>query len=318
MRILFVIVLAFALGMAAAHAAEPVPGSQPRLQTVQVSGGFIRLGDLFPEAGDKAGVVVAYAPMPGNRVVYDVKSLANLARTNGVAWQPQSWFDRVVIERPAVTIGDAEIIGAVRAQLARRNLDPKTEIELATRGTTLQLPADAPINLELQAFTFDDRSGQFSGALVLPAADGKQTMSVSGRVYRTVEVPTLTRRVATGETVARDDLDWQPARLETLARNVILDPAKIIGMEAKHPLPPDQPLRVGDVRAPLIVAKGSMVTMIVQSPAMTLTAKGRAMDNGALGELVKIQNTQSKVVVEGEVISPGTVRIAGAAAPVHF
>jgi len=317
MRILIVIALAFAFGALAAHA--DVPGAQPRNQTVLVNGDFIRLGDLFPDAGTKAPVVVAYAPAPGGRVVYDVKSLTAVARANGLAWQPQSWFDRVVIERPAITVGDAEITAAVRTELAKRHLDTKAEIELATRGMTLQLPAEAPIDLTLQGFSFDDRSGQFSGTLVLPATDGKQTINVSGRVYRTVEVPTLTRRVATGDTISRDDLDWQPARLETLARNVILDPAKIVGMEAKHPLPADQPLRVGDVRAPLIVAKGSLVTMVVQSPTMTLTAKGRAMDSGALGESVKIQNTQSKIVVEGEVISPGTVRVAAATAtPVNF
>jgi len=134
---------------------------------------------------------------------------------------------------------------------------------------------------------------------------------------RTVEVPTLNRRIATGETVARDDVQWQIARADTVARNVILDPDKIVGKEAKHPLAADQPLRTGDVRAPVIVAKGSVVTMVVQSPTMTLTSKGKAMENGAMGESVRIQNTQSKVVVEGEVVSPGTVRIAGLQ-PVHF
>ncbi|MGE5537914.1 MAG: flagellar basal body P-ring formation chaperone FlgA [Gemmatimonas sp.] len=317
MRLLLSLAFAVALAASAAAAEPAVPGAQPRNQTVLVNGGFIRLGDLFPEAGEKAAVVVAYAPAPGSRTVYDVNALVKIARANGVAWQPRSWFDRVVVERPAVTVGDAEITAAVRAELAKHHLDTKADIELATRGISLQLPADAPLDLELQGFKFDDRSGQFSGTLVLPAVDGQQTLAVTGRLYRTVEVPTLTRRIATGETVAKDDILWQPARLETLARNVILDPAKIVGMEAKHPLPADQPLRTGDVRAPLLVTKGTLVTMVVQSPSMTLTAKGRAMDSGALGESVKIQNTQSKIVVEGEVISPGTVRVASAA-PVHF
>ena len=38
-------------------------------------------------------------------------------------------------------------------------------------------------------------------------------------------------------------------------------------------------MRSGDVRAPIVVAKGSLVTMIVQSPTMTLTAKGKALEN---------------------------------------
>jgi flagella basal body P-ring formation protein FlgA len=130
-------------------------------------------------------------------------------------------------------------------------------------------------------------------------------------------VPTLIRRIATGETIARDDIQWQTARADTVARNVLLDLDRIVGKEAKRPLQPDQPLRAGDIRAPIVVAKGSLVTLVVQSPSMTLTSKGKAMENGALGDSVRIQNTQSKVVVEGEVVSPGTVRVAGLQ-PAHF
>jgi len=325
LRILIVSVLLAAAWAMAANA-DPAgagtnpaaaAGAHPRNDTVVVNRPFVRLGDLFVEAGDKADVAVAYAPAPGTRTVYDVNSLASIARANGIKWQARSWFDRVVVERPSIVIGDAEIMAAVRTELAKRNFDPKADIDLSTRGISLQLPADAPPKLDLQGFQFDERTGQFSGRLVVPGADGTQSVPVSGRVYRTVEVPTLNRRIATGETVARDDVQWQIARADTVARNVILDPDKIVGKEAKHPLAADQPLRTGDVRAPVIVAKGSVVTMVVQSPTMTLTSKGKAMENGAMGESVRIQNTQSKVVVEGEVVSPGTVRIAGLQ-PVHF
>lgn len=80
---------------------------------------------------------------------------------------------------------------------------------------------------------------------------------------------------------------------------------------------PKSNLEIGDVRAPVLVTKGSLITMVVQTPTMTLTSKGKAMDNGAMGEAVRIQNSQSKTVVEGEVVSAGTVRIAGMQ-PAHF
>jgi flagellar basal body P-ring formation protein FlgA len=303
--------------VAADTTSAAVPGSHPRNDTVIVNRSFVRLGDLFVEAGDKADVAVAYAPAPGSRAVYDVNSLAALARANGIKWQARSWFDRVVVERPAITVGDVEIMAAVRAELAKRNLDPKTDVELTTRGLSLQLPADASTVLKVQNFNVDERTGQFNGRIVVPAAEGTQAVPISGRIYRTVDVPTLTRRIATGETIGRDDIQWQTARAETVARNVVLDPDKIVGKEAKHPLQADQPLRAGDVRAPVIVAKGSLVTLVVQSPTMTLTSKGKAMENGALGDSVRIQNTQSKIVVEGEVVSPGTVRVAGLQ-PAHF
>lgn len=295
-----------------------VAASQPRNDTVTIDRQFVRLGDLFPNAaGDKADVAIAYAPTPGSRAVYDVNNLASIARANGIKWQAHSWFDRVVIERPGVTIGDAEVLAVIRTELNKRNVDAKADVELASRGLALQVPTNAANQLQIQNFQLDDRSGQFTGRLLVPGTDEAQAITINGRIYRTVEVPTLSRRIATGDTVGRDDIQWQTVRAETVARNVILEPEKIIGMEAKHPLPDGQPLRVGDVRAPLIVTKGSLVTMVVQSPTMTLTSKGKAMEDGAKGEAVRIQNTQSKIIVEGEVISPGTVRVAGLA-PAQF
>ena len=321
-RILIVSLLLAAAAIAAqaneaGTTVDLAPGGPPRNDTVTINRPFVRLGDLFPDTGDKADISVAYAPAPGSRVVYDVKSLASIARANGIQWQAKSWFDRVVIERPGITIGDAEITAAVRAELAKRRLDPKADVDLTTRGISLQIPGDISAILELQNFQFDERSGQFTSRLVVPAADGTQSITVAGRIYRTVDVPTLSRRVAAGDIVGREDIQWQTARAEMVARNVILDPDKIVGKEAIRPLPSDQPVRNGDVRPPVIVTKGSLVTMIVQSPTMTLTSKGKAMENGSLGEAVRIQNTQSKIVVEGEVISNGTVRIASLQ-PVHF
>jgi flagellar basal body P-ring formation protein FlgA len=320
-RIILAAGLLLTAAVEAASAADalagPVSGSHPRNDTVTVNRPFVRLGDLFPEAGDKADVAVGYAPAPGSRTVYDVNSLAAIARANGVKWQARSWFDRVVVERPAITIGDAEIMAAVRAELAKHKLDPKGDVELTTRGLSLQIPADAPAQVEVRNFNLDERTGQFNGRIVAPGADGTQSLPISGRIYRTIQVPTLSRRVAAGETVGRDDIQWQTARADAIARNVILDADKIVGMEAKRPLQADLPLHAGDVREPIVVAKGSLVTLVVQSPTMTLTSKGRAMENGARGESIRVQNTQSKIVVEGEVVSSGTVRVAGMQ-PVRF
>lgn len=317
-RIILVAGLLLSTATAAADAvAAPVPGAHPRNDTVVINRSFVRLGDLFPEAGDKADVAVGYAPAPGSRIVYDVNSLAAIARANGVPWQARSWFDRVIVERPAITIGDAEIMTAVRAELAKHKLDPKAEVELTTRGLSLQIPADAPAKVEVQNFTLDERTGQFNGRIVAPGADGAPSLPISGRIYHTIQVPTLNRRVAAGETVSRDDVQWQTVRADTIARNVILDADKIVGMEAKRPLQAALPLHLGDVREPIVITKGSLVTLVVQSPTMMLTSKGRAMENGSKGDSIRVQNTQSKIVIEGEVVSPGTVRVAGLQ-PVRF
>ena len=54
--------------------------------------------------------------------------------------------------------------------------------------------------------------------------------------------------------------------------------------------------------------RGSLVTMKIETPFMTVTAQGKAQQDGAEGEIVRVINTQSNRVVEGTVTGPGMYR----------
>jgi flagellar basal body P-ring formation protein FlgA len=63
------------------------------------------------------------------------------------------------------------------------------------------------------------------------------------------------------------------------------------------------------------VAKGSTVTMTFDEPGISLTATGRALGEGGMGETIAVQNPASFRQVSCVVTGPGTVR-AGDATPV--
>ena len=50
--------------------------------------------------------------------------------------------------------------------------------------------------------------------------------------------------------------------------------------------------------------------MMLDSPGITLTAQGQAMEPGALNERIRVLNPASHAVVEAEVIGPDRVRVA--------
>jgi flagella basal body P-ring formation protein FlgA len=62
------------------------------------------------------------------------------------------------------------------------------------------------------------------------------------------------------------------------------------------------------VRAPILVTKGSTVTMVFEAPGVTLTASGRALGEGGIGETVTILNPASYRQIAAVVTGPGTVR----------
>ena len=95
---------------------------------------------------------------------------------------------------------------------------------------------------------------------------------------------------------------------------MLTDANRLIGQEVRRGGNAGQPLRIGDLRAPILVSKNSTVTMQLQTANMRLSSKGRAMDDASMGDAVRIMNLQSKTVVEATVIGASTVQVMPAAA----
>ncbi|RMF17209.1 MAG: flagella basal body P-ring formation protein FlgA, partial [Alphaproteobacteria bacterium] len=70
----------------------------------------------------------------------------------------------------------------------------------------------------------------------------------------------------------------------------------------------------GDIERPVLVRKGSLVTMQVRHGAMVLSAIGKAMQDGALGDSILLLNPRTRRTVEGTVVAAGRVDIAMARA----
>jgi len=68
-------------------------------------------------------------------------------------------------------------------------------------------------------------------------------------------------------------------------------------------------IRVGDVEDPIVVHKGDLVTIELNTAAMQLTAQGKALDDGAMGAAIRINNTQSNRIIDAAVAGPNRVVI---------
>lgn len=144
--------------------------------------------------------------------------------------------------------------------------------------------------------------------VALPAFAGENgTADTTGQVRIVVPL----RDIARGETITASDLGYQNAP-ESLARmGAVTAIADLDGMQARRSLRAGAPLRESDVRKPVLVAKGSTVTMVFQAPGITLTGMGRAMGEGGLGDVVVVLNPSSYRQMSATVTGPGTVRAEG-------
>jgi flagella basal body P-ring formation protein FlgA len=122
-------------------------------------------------------------------------------------------------------------------------------------------------------------------------------------------VPVLAERKLPGEIIRDADIRIEQMRLGMLPRDAISDESQLIGLEAKRGLVAGKAIRQVDLQRPVLVNKGSLVTIVLRRGAMLLTARGKALDAGGAGDTIRVTNTASKSTVEGVVTGAGTVTV---------
>jgi len=98
-------------------------------------------------------------------------------------------------------------------------------------------------------------------------------------------------------------------RFDRVAANAVTDPKQLVGMTARRPLRPNQMLRVNDIAMAPTIHRGNVVTLMVQTENMTLTVQGRALEDAALGQPIRVVNTMSNKSLTGVVKDETTVTI---------
>ncbi|HEV2548472.1 MAG TPA: flagellar basal body P-ring formation chaperone FlgA [Stellaceae bacterium] len=301
--------LAAAVALAASARAETT------LKPVAVvQGSVIRIGDLFSDAGSRAGDVVAPAPPPGARTIFDSQWLAAAAREHHVDWQPASRFDQAAVERASRLVAADAVTAALLDEIRARQPLDDGEIQLDNPAMRLTVAAEAPDTIGIEGLTVDPRTGRFSALIATPANDADaERQRVSGRVFRLVKVPTLNRAMTPGETIRAGDIAFLRLRADRTTGDVVAELAELVGRTPRHPLRAHEPLRAGDIQVPIVVHKGDLVTVFLETPLMRLSAQGKALEDGAMGAAIRIANTKSNRVIDAVVTGPNLAAIAAAA-----
>jgi len=127
----------------------------------------------------------------------------------------------------------------------------------------------------------------------------------------TVRIVVPAHDIARGDTISENDLTYATVDGAALMSGVPTKIDEVKGMQTRRMLAAGQPFRSDDVRRPIVITKGQTVTMQFIVPGVELTAMGRAMSEGGVGDTVTIQNPVSYRMISGTVVAPGTVRANG-------
>jgi flagella basal body P-ring formation protein FlgA len=134
------------------------------------------------------------------------------------------------------------------------------------------------------------------------------TVTVHIAVFENVYV---TRRVIPrGTLVTAEDISAERRDVSTLPRGVITRAEEVVGKEAKVTLPPLMPLRHEQLGAPVLVRRGEVVTLLVESASLRITTTGEVREDAPRGAQVRVINQSSQAEVVGRVVDAATIAVA--------
>lgn len=123
----------------------------------------------------------------------------------------------------------------------------------------------------------------------------------------TVEVPVLVRPVERGEMLTVADFEQAP-RAPGLAIGAVAA-ARAAGRELVRALPAGAVVRATDTVPPRLVRRGEPVVINLRARGLLIATAGRALNAGAMGDLVRVVATATNRTFDAVVEGSGAVRL---------
>lgn len=295
-----------------------IPASAQTAPTLRsdilVSADVVRVGDLVENAGSVAQIAVFRAPDLGETGSVPVARVIEALRPHGVVAVDTSGISEIMVTRASRAIGTKEIEERVAQAVASRfiSTDPANiavTFERPFRG--IHIEPNLTGALAVSRFSFDPRSGRFDILFDLPGSTAirRTPLRFTGIAAETYEAATLARPVVRGEVLRAADIIVERRPKHEVVGDAVRQPDRAIGLAARQPLRAGQVLRRADLTKPELVARNEPVLIIFDSPGISLTVRGKAIEAGAEGDTVNVLNIQSKRNLQGIVTGHGQVTV---------
>lgn len=244
------------------------------------------------------------------------KSNANPAFGAEVLLPLRKWLIFLLLCFPVATFANAQLEQQIRSHISG-------EVQNFAR----QLGAKGPIKQELE-LTLPGGLDQQGPCKKLDISRSNSQKAPWGRVSyslnckdntswqsrATAKVRVWLPVVVANQAIQKDEVLTEVmlgTRLTELTQSklsVELKPQALVGMQTKRRIQAGQVISRHLLEHKLLVEKGSHVLIRVQTQGFEASTKGIALENGQLGQRIKVQNISSGTVLEADVVAEATVQ----------
>ncbi len=275
-----------------------------------VSGSDITLGDIATIEGDLGfitraeNIVVGSAPLPGRK--RSVKRPLIEARLRQHDINPRvvriSCPEEFTVTTAYRSFSVEEIQNMTRDYILAHMPWDRDMVEIS--GFICE-PVRVPtgsIDIRFEPNPNENYRGRFTAHMVF-GVDGQDAEQQRVSAYITVVAPVAVarRKIERHEVVERDDFTMKPHDITHFAGTPVMDASDIAGMRTKGRIRDSEVLKLDFFEKAPLVYRGEIVRLVVETDFFHISAPGEVLEDGCIGETVKVSNLSSDKKVYGTV-----------------
>ncbi|MGD8757488.1 MAG: flagellar basal body P-ring formation chaperone FlgA [Deltaproteobacteria bacterium] len=284
-----------------------------------VSGEKVYLKDIAsisgpPRVRERLGMVcLAYAPSPGRHKTLHGSWIEGKVRSK--RWLPANVRlkipELIHIGRTSQTISEENFLQQYTGYVAEQLKVSESDFRISRFRVVGNGPVpEGKLRVELA----DQAGGRGMGHVSLSAivrVEGKieRRVVLTGWVDRFDKVVCTLRPLDRHTILSAEDLALERRNISKLPANVLKTVEDVVGKRLKHRLKAGSVLLANTVERPPLVKKGDRVTIMAESPNLTVTAVGIAQSKGSAGDQIRVTNCMGKKEIIARVVDGSTVKV---------
>ncbi len=292
------------------------------LDRATVVGPRIRLGDIAEVTSAKgkpnavlSNLDVGRAAPPGKTAVFTRSGLILSLRREDL-FQPGMKFggaDRCLVLTQSQKLEPEGLLPDIQNFVQKQTGEDPGFLAVGFEGSpkSLVLPAgDVTVRLKPNV------SGRYEGIMTLQAdlsVDGRfiRTTTFRIRVDRFRPVVKTTRAVEKGEKFTSKNVALARFPGNFSLKGGFTDLKQVLGRFSSSALAPETMLRVTDLYDPPVIVHGRVVEAVVRKGNVEISVQVRAIEDGKMGDVIRVENTDSHKILKGKVLDEKKVLVEG-------
>lgn len=201
-----------------------------------------------------------------------------------------------------------EVETLIREELIKKSAIqyPNSEIEIEISSISA-ISNDQIINIDL--YNINKINKTFVGLLKYQHLNKILSNRINGKYCEFLLVPVLNKVIKKGKIITKDDILLTRINSAAFKKNQITNQEDIIGKTSRSIITPHKAISFAEIIDPILVEKGKIISLIYDNNQVSIKMSVQAMESGSIGDVIKVKNLKSNVILNASVSGESTVTI---------